>query len=207
MRKCALALALCAVLAASSPAFAQSGVGVIGGVNFAKIDFAAPDLSGSPIPDAEFPPAENRIGFSGGLFVTIPAAPAIGIEMDVLYSQKGAKFSSSGVTGTVKLDYLDVPVLARIGTSTAKTRLAVFAGPSFGIKLRARTKTEFPGQVGESDISTQVSAFDIGLVVGAGVESGVLRLDGRYQWGLSNIDKEGMDMKNRAFSILVGFKF
>src|SRR5687768_10984633 len=54
---------------------------------------------------------ENRTGLIVGGFVTIPIGPSLEIEIDALYSQKGAKFDGIGGGGTIALDYVSIPVL------------------------------------------------------------------------------------------------
>ena len=55
---------------------------------------------------------------------------------------------------------------------------------------------------------TRRRAFDIGLVAASG-STPVRRSWTRYMWGLRNIDKtgDGSEVKNRVFSISVGFRF
>jgi hypothetical protein len=171
------------------------------GVNFAKLELIGTDVIQPDI----------RTGLVGGFFVTMPLAHRVGLEADVLYSQKGAKVTQSGNTATASLDYLDVPVLARVAATGGPTRLVIVAGPSFGFKLRARSKLESSGQpADEEDIGSEVSSFDFGFVVGAGLEAGAFLVDGRYQWGLSNASKAefgATDVRNRVFSVLFGIKF
>ena len=52
--------------------------------------------------------------------------------------------------------------------------------------------------------------FDLGLVAGAGLEFGRFVIDGRYTWGLSNINKdesEDVKIKNRVFAVMAGIRF
>lgn len=86
----------------------------------------------------------------------------------------------------------------------------IFAGPSFNVRLRARGEGTFQGETSEQDISEDIEPFEIGLVVGAGVEIGRLILDGRYAWGLSDLDKDDTDdviVKNRVLSLTAGIRF
>jgi hypothetical protein len=58
---------------------------------------------------------------------------------------------------------------------------------------------------------TTSKASNFGFVIGAGLEAGHLTLDGRYMWGLSNINADPLSpdvkVKNRVFSIRAGFRF
>ena len=49
-------------------------------------------------------------------------------------------------------------------------------------------------------------------MIGAGIEAGHFTLDGRYTWGLSSVNpaprkQDDTKVKNRVFSLLVGFRF
>ena len=204
MRLCSIALTL--VLAHAAAASAQgrpAAVGVKAGVNLADLNFEAEDISLS---------FDSRTGFVGGLFVVWPADSRVALQAEGLFSQKGAKVSEEGASGKVKLDYFDVPVLARFSSPVSGgTSFNVFAGPSFGFKLSAKTKGGFDGEEEESmDIDDEIEGFDIGFVAGAGLEFGRFVLDGRYTWGLTDIDKDKTDevkIKNRVFSIMAGIRF
>jgi hypothetical protein len=167
-----------------------------GGVNFANLRFdEAIDLS-----------FDDRIGLIAGGFVTIPLGDRFGIQPEVLFSQKGAQFDELGATGRVELDFLDVPILARYRFG----RLFLFGGPSFGLKLRAREVTEFGDDQEEVDLADDVESFDFGIVAGAGYEFGRFSVDGRYTWGLSNInavDSDEVEIKTRVYAVLAGFRF
>jgi hypothetical protein len=189
-------LTFCLVLATGSAAFAQ-GSGVIVGANFATLD----------VNPEQGPTFDRRTGLAAGIFFTLPLGPSLSVQPEVLYSQKGAKYKEGSAEATIQLDYVDIPVLARAGSSSG---LVVFGGPSFGFKVRARLKTDFEGDSTEEDIGDQVESFDLGLVVGAGFQSGKFVLDGRYQWGLSNANKdefENAEVKNRVISVMLGIRF
>lgn len=199
MRKWLPALVLGLVALTASPAWAQGGGGVIIGANFANIEFTGSDE----------PNWDRRLGLVGGVFVTMPLGSSFSVQPEVLYSQKGAKAKEGGDELTLELDYLDIPVLARV-TAGGPTGLVLFGGPSFGFKLRARSKVDVEGTKEETDIGNDVETFDLGLVIGAGVQSRSVLFDARYQWGLSNINKDEFDateVKNRVFSVLLGFRF
>ena len=194
MRLLVPALALCFVLGASSSASAQGGV--IIGLNSADIEFSN-----------DAPESDKRTGLAAGLFLRLPMGGTFSIQPEVLYSQKGTKFSEDGGEVTIELDYLDIPVLARV--ASGPSGFALFVGPSFGFKVRARAKGEAGGSEASEDISEDVESLDVGFILGAGFQTPRVFLDGRFQWGLSNINKaepEVTEMKNRVFSVLLGFR-
>ena len=187
------------------PAAAQAQVGVRVGVNSAN-------LSVDPKPP-EPPEIERLIGFVAGAFVTLPVNDIFGFQPEALYSRQGAKLTDSGVTLRAKLDYVQVPLLARVRTG-ARSPLAVLFGPSLGFKTRARLSgPNIPDEVNEA-FDEQFKGFDFGLVAGAAFEAGPLVLDGRYTWGLTNIAKDTFEgepnsdkARNRVLSFSLGLRF
>ena len=177
--------------------------GVKFGVNFANLSFEEND-------DTE--ELETRKGILAGGFVAWPVTPSFAVQTEALYSQKGATMSEQGVTGALELDYLDFPILARFSTSPSPAaRVHLYAGPSFNFNLRARTKATFEGETSEQDFSDDIKSFDTALVVGGMVEVNRLMFEGRYSWGLTNIDKEDGSsdptVKNRTLSFTAGLRF
>jgi hypothetical protein len=185
--------------AAQEPAAA---IGVKGGVNFANLQFEGDGV------DVNF---DRRTGFVGGLFVIWPATSRVALQTEALYSQQGAEIEEEGASGTIELDYVTVPVLLRVSSApSAPASFHVFGGPSLGFRVRARSSGSFEGETSSEDISDDVERFDLGMTAGAGVDLGRLTIDGRYTWGLSNLNKDESDeleIKNRVFSVMVGVRF
>ena len=174
--------------------------GVKGGVNFSSVKFDSPagDLT-----------LDWRLGAVVGGFIRFPLFSWLELQPEVLYSVKGGKREEFGVNSSVLLDYLEVPVLARMPMGGASKYFAV-AGPYVGFRMRARTRTEFSGSTEEIDISDSVERMDFGLAVGGGVEFGSIMLDGRYSFSLTDIDADTSDEvkgKNRVVTATVGFRF
>ena len=121
--------------------------------------------------------------------------------------------------GTIKLSYLEIPVLAKIAIPTqGSVKPVLIIGPSLSFKLSAEAEGEMEvegySESEEIDISDEVSGVDFGLVFGAGVDvllaSGTLTFDARYNLGLTNvpdIEGESYDVKNAVISFMVGYAF
>lgn len=198
VRASILAITFAAIVALPSIAAAQSPatIGVKAGVNFAKLKFDEDDSDNDS--------AKNLVGAVAGLFVSKAINDNVGIRAEGLYSQKGSKFEEVGEDdGKIKLTYIDVPVLLTVGPSSSGTaRFNVFTGPQVSFKTNAELES---GGV-SLDFDDQVKGTDFGWVLGVGVESGRFSADARYTMGLSNIAKEGDNVKNKAFSVMVGVK-
>lgn len=161
---------------------------------------------------------EPKIGLLGGGFAVLPVTGPLAVQIEALFSQKGAKLSVNepDTEFALELDYLDFPVLARLaGPASGTTRLHVFVGPSLGYRMGARSRATFTGfdfATGEvQNIERDVSRFDLGLVAGAGVDIGRrLVVDGRYSWGLTNLNTDesaGAEIRNRVLSLMAGVRF
>ena len=192
-------LACAALLICASPARAQGlSFGVKGGLNVATQDLSGEGGDVSPDP---------RFGLVAGGFIRMPLASWLDVQAEGLYAEKGSRIKVAGAESTLIVDYVDVPVLARV-------RLAhlFFAegGVSMGFRLRAKTRARFSGATEEIDVSDQVERFDVGVAMGGGVEFGRLILDGRYTLGLTDIDKDKTDAaqaKNRTLAATIGIRF
>lgn len=181
---------LIVALTSSTAAWAQVGGGIKVGVNLATL---------SGFNDAS---TTQRVGVMVGGFMTFSLAPMIAFEPEVLFSMQGSKLHF-GTSGTIvssdvaaKLDYVQVPLLLRIGNSgKAGASLYGVAGPTLGILVR------------NQGVADQLKSTDLGVVVGAGVTVSRLLLEGRYTAGLTDFNTGGTVYKNRVLSLLVGLNF
>jgi hypothetical protein len=100
------------------------------------------------------PGGKSEIGFTGGLFMTIPLSSGDSVasryffQLELMYAEKWAK-------------YLEIPLLMKMRLSTTKlfgrehyNSIYTYAGPAVGVAL-------------ESDaVMCNVNTFDVGFVVG-----------------------------------------
>jgi hypothetical protein len=179
MKKQFLSAVVCVMaLAAATPAFAQVGGGIKAGVNLAQI-------SGSDdSPD-------TRIGTIAGVFL-ITNQGLIAFQPELLFSMQGAKFTF----GTAKADYVQIPLLLRIGSSSKnKASLYGLVGPSLGILVQ------------DDFFEDAVERTDVGATVGAGVTFSRFLVEARFTAGLTDFAKGSNAFKNRVFSVMGGFVF
>ncbi len=172
--------------------------------------------------DPEYPSGVDesmRLGLRVGPIVEFPLNQMIALQGGVLYSMKGEKIEFGNVETTVKLDYVSIPVMAKIGfMPEATARPFVKIGPELGILVSAKGDSDDH----EEDIKDDMKSIDLGLGFGAGVEMPLSDfvgfLEASYTLGLMNIDDsddddddkqddEEMEVKNRTISIAVGIKF
>lgn len=69
--------------------------------------------------------SDPRVGFVGGAEFEYQATDMLSLSFGALYSQQGLKANSDGMDGTIKMDYINVPVLLNVYVTKG---LAVKAG-------------------------------------------------------------------------------
>lgn len=171
-------------------------VGVTAGVNIAT-------LGGSDVDDAD-----NLTGFMAGLSLVFPVSEIFAIQPELLYSRRGAKGSlDEGVTGELKLSYIDVPILARIpfGMNPA-LRPVLFAGPAISFHVGCEiegTDGSVSVEADCEDVEFDVKSVEFSLIGGAGLDFNNFGIFARYQHGLTSIDDSSDPAKvyNRVFTI------
>ena len=201
-------LFLFSVAPGASQAQGLVNFGIKGGVNIANISFD------------DFDDNDPRTGFTIGAVLDIgfPMVP-VGLETGLYYSQKGTTFSISetveGMTfaqdATTKLDYLKIPVLAKMNFGPPGPFSPHFvAGPYAAFILNAEQETTTNGLSGTVDISDDVESMDFGLIFGLGADFNLMvtkiNVQARYSLGLMDIF-EDTGSKNRVLSIVAGLSF
>lgn len=170
-----------------------------------RAGFSLADLSIKDAADTLEP--DNRTGLVAGVFVIVPTGSLVAFQPEVLVSMQGAKVSDLANRATIKLDYLQVPLLARIKPS--KSPIGLLLGPSLGYRLNAKVTGNGLSDA-EQDIEDQVKKTDVGFVAGVALDAAHLVIDARYIWGLTNINDDSTDpstIKNRVAQITFGFRF
>ena len=177
----------------SATTFAQNEVGQLTiqpkvGVNIANIT------------DAD--DADPRIGLAAGAEFEYGLTDNIGLSAGVLYSMQGFKTTEDGADCTLKLDYLNVPILANFYVAKG---FAVKLGVQPGFKLSS--KAEFKGSGGSKEVDVDgFKSVDLSIPVGVSYQYQNIVFDARYNWGVTNI-VEDSDSKHSVFQITVGYKF
>lgn len=186
---------------------ADMKIGVKAGLNISNVRGA--DVDAEELFDTS---TDSKIGFVGGLYAVFNLSTNFAIQVEALYSMKGAKASvPDDWEVTAKVDYLEIPILARyVLTTSGSVRPFLFAGPSLAMKLSAKVEAVDDGVPYSGDLEGAKST-DMGVAFGGGMEIGKnLRADVRYTLGLSKVfELEGVtyDVKNSALAIMIGYCF
>ena len=207
-RSGAFIAAVLMVVSVAGPVFA-GGVWTMG----FKGGVATSDFHGSDVTEN----LGNRVGFAGGLYGQVDVSDRFGIRMEGLYHMKGVAEDSANASASVKLDYIEFPILlmGQIPASDGAT-LSVFAGPVLAFNTSAKLEGTVDGFTASVDIKDYIASFEFGLAFGLGAsfEAGSARitLDGRYQLGLTNVEDTGgaapnSDVKNQGWVFMAGGGF
>ena len=198
------ALALPAVRAAAQPqqsSGSQDTYGVKAGVVSSTLDLTIPDSIISE---------KQMIGFTAGVFGSRRLAGPLYLDIEALVTTKGAKYDFADFENELRLTYLELPVLARVGVLRAGAVTAyVSGGPSFAFKLKEVQKEGGD----ETGVNDDVKGWDIGIAMGGGVSFGSWVVDARYTLGLIDIvdiDSAGFaepTAKTRVISVTFGYRF
>lgn len=172
----------------------------------------------------------NRNGGYGGLsFIIQPNTSPVGFQTGILYVQKGAKssFSTGGgsipvTSGGLKLSYIEVPAMIRIGVplSLAGAAPTIVGGASLAWRVDCRAIIESGNNSASRSCDDALlnedqdtKRFDLGATVGVELpikvgERGLIVPTVRYVRGLTRIsDVNGNDTNNSSVMIGLGLRF
>lgn len=159
--------------------------------------------------------ADSKFGFAGGVFFGIPLGTLIGIQPELLISQKGFKGSGTLLgtpySFTRTATYLDIPLQLQIKPTTFLTFLA---GPQFSYLLKQKNVYMF----GTNNVE-QEQEFDndnirrniLGFTVGADVNVSQFVFSGRFALDFQANNGDGTSStpryKNQWIQLTAGYKF
>lgn len=210
MRKSVSCLLLGVVLG-TLPLAAQR-FGVKGGLNFAGL------------PGTSFVETRRMTTFRVGGFATFRLGGGFSLQPEAYYSRKGSSFEHSwgmfgsrwNISGKMKLDYVEVPILCQYEWGRGAVRPFLYTGPYVAFNTRAvvdiQWHTDLVGDPrGVSDLEG-TRHWDLGLVAGAGLKRPIgrahLLLDARYSFGLTKPSMElASEVRHGVFSVMVGVGF
>ena len=163
-----------------------------------------------------------RPGFYAGVFATLPLGPGFAIEPGSTYAEKGAvlkgtlpfpalDFLNANVTGTARLAYIDVPVLAKVFITPG---FYLYAGPqaSFLVSGKARVDASvlgFSAYKQDFDVANQLRKVDFAAVGGLGYQfDNGLGLSAGYDYGFASLDSGNrFQAYNRVAKVGLSYSF
>ncbi|MCJ8167498.1 PorT family protein [Pontibacter sp. E15-1] len=193
---------LIALFALASTAGFSQRIGLKGGATY--YTFAGDDAK-----DYEY-----RTGFTAGLMLQQHINELVGVQVEALYTSKGAKIDSrSGsneITESYRLNYVDVPLLLHL----ASNGFFVDLGPQASFIAKARQVRELTSgtntTTSKTDVTDHPYTVDFGYVAGLGYRaSNGVGLELRYNGGLKKVYDEGpfvgKDRKNAGFNLMLSY--
>ncbi|HWR32776.1 MAG TPA: porin family protein [Chitinophagaceae bacterium] len=182
--------------------FAQLGIGVKAGLNFANVTNPA-GIN-----------ANSHSGYMIGAYFSPKPKKLFGFRSEIMLSRQGYDYKTNNNTGTVNLDYLLLPQLITINFTK---RFEIHAGGQLAFLLNA--KADSSNNNGGS-VFDYFSRFDYGIVGGLQVSpiSGLF-IGARINIGLNDINNESGMMpvipdffprkfvKNNVVQLYAGWRF
>lgn len=159
--------------------------------------------------------ATSKLGFAGGAFISIPLGTFIGIQPEVLYSQKGFKSTGtvlgSSYTFTRTLNYLDIPIFFTLKPIECLTLLV---GPQYSYLISQKdvfTSSTTNYTLIQNFTNNNVRKNVLAFVVGADVTVKHFVIGARLGWDIQDNNGDGTSTnpryKNVWEQLTVGFRF
>jgi len=180
-----ISLFLC-TLFTTATIFAQySSIGLKAGLNVSNLDNSGFDMG-------------SKLGFHGGLLAHVHLAPSLALQPEVMYSNQGAKYTIAGVEHDLNLNYINIPVQLQYMFNNG---FRLQTGPQVGFLAGVKDKVNesetnyFTSQ----DFKTVDFSWSAGLSY---LSASGLGVDGRYNFGISDINNAGSnEIKNNVFQL------
>ena len=211
MKKIILAISMIALVANNSIAQENSTdfrekfqIGVKAGANYSNIY----DTKNNKVD------AENKFGFVGGVFIAIPIGKFLGIQPEILFSQKGYKQKGTFLGGNYDLtrttDYIDIPLLVSIKPIKC---LTIQAGPQYSYLIKQKNvftspitsieqQEEFKNENIRKNTLCFIGGFDVNIKR--------ITLGARAGWDVQNNNGDGTSTapryKNAWTQLTLGFR-
>ena len=154
---------------------------------------------------------DSRTAFLFGGFAAFQLSPKFVLEPSLLYTQKGAEVDFEDARGTLKLNYLQVPLLARYRLTSGNAIPNLIFGPAVAFKTGCTASgSEGPIEINidcdEADVG--IASTDFSLIAGVGLEFASFMFSLRYDYGLTAVPSEGdVSVYNRTISLAGQYGF
>ncbi len=158
--------------------------------------------------------AEGKFGLAAGAFLSLPLGKVIGIQPEVIYSEKGFKasgsFLGSNYSATRTTTYIDVPILLAIKPTNFIT---ILAGPQYSFLVKQNNN--FASSLATAD---QQRIFDndnirkntLGLTGGVDINLSNFVIGARASYDVQNNNGDGSSTtpryKNALYQATIGYR-
>ena len=225
MKKIQNVLTIVAVLFSATFSFAQISIGAKAGVytSFIDVTEAAEGLTQN---------VEGLTTPTFGIVSEIALGENFAFQPELLYTTKGFKVNEdinvnlggfpipAGVTASTKINYLELPLLAKYKFGSEGLRFNITAGPVLSYAANAQLVTRTNLLLDINPIRTNIDLdalnyerLEVSASIGAGMayetSGGEFFADARYVHGFSdlyNAPVVDLNLKNRGIGVTVGYK-
>ncbi|MCF8239565.1 MAG: PorT family protein [Saprospiraceae bacterium] len=179
-------------------------IGVKAGLNYSNVwDERGQEFSADP-----------KFGFAGGVFLGIPIGKFLGVQPEILLSQKGWKGSGillgNDYSLTRTTTYLDIPLQLQVKPSDY---LTIVAGPQYSYLLHMKDVYTLGANSFEQEEefkNDNIRKNILGFVVGGDFIYSHVVVSGRFGWDFQTNNGDGTSntprYKNQWFQLTFGLK-
>ena len=155
--------------------------------------------------------ADGKFGLAAGAFLEIPIGKYLGIQPELLFSQKGFQATGSLLGTDYKFtrttNFIDIPLFIQLKPSNMVTLLA---GPQFSYLMKQRD--EFPNATIEEEFKNDNIRKNIMcFVIGVDINPNRFVFGARAGWDVQENNGDGTSTtpryKNVWYQATVGFRF
>lgn len=210
------------IICGSSLGIAQMRPGIEAGANYSTISMS--DQNGSDL--------NYLLGYHVRGVAEFVLTDLVSIETGFGYSAKGYSYKNEfsftlfGVTSTTtneghtRLNYLNLPVLAKFGTNVGDGRLYLGVGPDLYFAASGKNKSTTTQTVGNSSTvntnestidwkNDEISRFDVGAKGVLGYEKNGMFVEAGFEHGFINLNTDNNidnTLLNQNITLTLGFK-
>ncbi len=192
------------------------GIGLRGGINLSNVNYSSSSLSGAIS-------QSSNLGYQGAIVSEIGLNKFFSIVPELVLSNQQFKIKevpsntdpNEKYDVTYKLNYVNIPLLARLTLRTDLLKIYANTGPQLGFFTNGTVVSTGGSYVSPSSstINNNDFAWVFGGGVGVKVGAGWLFADARYTVGVSKFNKESLfpggevDMKSGVTGLSIGYQF
>jgi hypothetical protein len=171
--------------------------GVKGGLALSQLVRIGPAFQGAYL--------KSKLGATAGGFINLRFSHAVSIQTEILFVRKGYQWRGYGYNlgehGTIKIDYIEVPVFAKITFCENRTiRPFYFTGPYLDIRTRALSDWVYWGELylekSVNDVTDRLRTTHCGWLFGTGIAIHALSreftIEVRYDLGSTRVFINGV---------------
>jgi hypothetical protein len=177
---------------------AQVRYGSIFGVNLATMTLKENGISYNP---------KISTGIQFGGFLELPVAGNLVFHPSLIFSAKGSVYKTDTAEFSISPIYLEAPIIVVLKIGSGKFGVSFFGGPYFACGVggyKMGTDSEMKDLLYGSGGNKDIKAFDLGVVLGAGINIKSMLISAQYEIGLVNLSPHASndsEMKNTVIGI------